>query len=209
MEFQRMSGSGFPCGACDLIWCPFGDHEKMFIRLTVRDCLSLPVASCQVRLDLSGAFDPNEDLPSSGNGRICGAASRTATTNANGAVQFPIYGGGAGRYAIRWEVTALCSDPEIELAIRDDTLCIKSFDFDGSGAINFADTFRFAPMLVPGVGYSGDFRSCSDANIVNYMDTIIYAPHLSGSHACAGGAGQSFLLTKPSGGIPPDCDDLF
>jgi hypothetical protein len=208
MELQRVSGTGLPCGTCDVVWCPAGDYESVWIRVTVRDCLSSPVPSCAVRLDLSGRFDPNNDLgsPTSVNGRICGASSRMATTDSNGAASFDLWGGGAAKFALNWVLTALCADPEIELAARDDTLCIKSFDLNGSGNVNFSDTFKFAPQLNTGAGYSSDFRDCSSANRVNFRDSFLFAVHQS--HFCPGGAGQSFTLLRDTS-IGEDCDEDF
>jgi hypothetical protein len=206
MAFQRKTGTGFPCNETNLVWCPQGDYEKLLIRVTVRDCLSAPVATCDVRLDLSGQFDPTDDLGAATgiNGRICGTASRTATTDANGAAVFEVVGGGGGKYALHWVVTALCADPDIELTAQDDTLCIKSLDFNGTGNINFLDTFKYAPFLSAGSGYSGDFQSCSDGNLVNFLDTFQYAPHLQGGHLCA----SSFTLTRITT-MGSDCNLLF
>jgi hypothetical protein len=189
------------------VWCPAGDYEKMYIRATVRDCLQAPVATCDVRLDLSGTVDILNDISGTNFGRICGTASRTATTDANGAVQFLISGGGAGRFEIHWVLTALCADPDIQLAAKDDTLCIKSFDFTGNGGVNFQDTFKYTPKLSAGTGYSCDFRQCSDGNGVNFQDTFQYTPHLSGGHTCPGGIGAGFNLTTVTTGT--DCDLLF
>jgi hypothetical protein len=108
---------------------------------------------------------------------------------------------------MHWVVTALCADPAIELSANDDTLCIKSFDFNGSGIVNFLDTFQLVQEVAPGTGYSADFRACSAGNIVNFLDTFVYVPHLSGGHACPGST--SFLLTKVIDGLLPDCDELF
>ncbi|MFH1682123.1 MAG: hypothetical protein ABIH26_15955 [Candidatus Eisenbacteria bacterium] len=210
MEFQRVSGTGFPCNQCDLVWCPV-NYEKIWIRVTVRDCLEAPVPDCEVRLDLSGLFDPNDDLvnPDQINGRICGTPSRTGTTGADGAVEFLITGGGAGRFALHWVVTALCAEPAVELAARDDTLCIKSFDFNGTGVVNFQDVFRFMPQLWAGYGYSSDWRHCNGANWVNFGESFLFAPRLNGGDQCPGGYGESFTLTRVIDGLLPDCDDLF
>jgi len=212
MEFARISNlpPHYPCSTCDLVWAPSGTYEAMWIRVTVRDCLSDPVPSCEVRLDLSGLFDPNNDLfsPQNVNGRICGTPSRTAVTGADGAIGFLISGGGAGRHAIHWVVTALCAEPAVELATNDDTLCIKSFDFNGSGAVNFQDTFYFIPQIRAGSGYSGDFRSCSSDNSINFGDTFHFAFRLNGGDKCPGDASQSFLLTRVIDGLLPDCDDI-
>ncbi len=211
MELVRVSGTGIPCSTCDLVWAPSGNYERMWIRVTVRDCLSEPVPSCEVRLDLSGLFDPNNDLlnPQNLNGRICGTPSRTAVTGADGAVGFMISGGGAGRHALHWVVTALCADPAVELAAHDDTLCIKSFDFNGTGSVNFQDTYYFAPAVYRGSGYSADFRHCSvSGNIINFADSFIYAPRVNGGDKCPGGASESFLLTRVIDGLLPDCDDI-
>ncbi|MFH1681112.1 MAG: hypothetical protein ABIH26_10765 [Candidatus Eisenbacteria bacterium] len=211
LVISRVTGTGRPCGTCDLLCCPAGDYDRMLIRVTVRDCLATPVPDCDVRLDLSGTYDPNNDVSNQSIilGRICGTPSRTQTTDASGAVEFPFWGGGAARFAIHWVVSALCADPEIELAARDDTLCIKSFAIRHGVAINFSDLFQFAPKLNAGFGYSADFSFCSEENIVNFRDTIEFARHYYGGHCCPGGSGESFALTRVIDGLLPDCDDIF
>ncbi|MFH1681759.1 MAG: hypothetical protein ABIH26_14090 [Candidatus Eisenbacteria bacterium] len=210
MAFQRVSGTGLPCVTCDAVWSPAGTYEKVWIRVTVRDCLSAPVPTCDVRLDLSGEFDPNNDAgnPLQRNGRICGTASRTLTTDANGVVAFDIYGGGAGKYALHWTVTELKSDPDQMLSDNYDTLCIKSLDFNGTGNVNFQDTFIFAPQLNAGIGYTSDFRNCGPGNTVNFQDTFIYAPRLNAGDTCPGGAAVSFLLVRNTA-MGDDCDIMF
>ncbi len=210
MAFQRVTGTGLPCVTCNVVWSPAGTYEKIWIRVTVRDCLSAPVPSCNVRLDLSGQFDPNNDMGSatSVNGRICGTASRTATTDANGVVAFDLYGGGAAKFALNWVVTALCGDPSVQLSNNYDTLCIKSMDFNGSGNVNFSDTFKFAPQVNAGTGYSSDFRGCGATNAVNFQDVFIYAPRVNAGDVCPGGAGVSFTLTRNTA-MGADCDAIF
>jgi hypothetical protein len=208
MYRARMTGTGLPCNECNLVWSPSGNYETLKIRVTVRDCLSAPVAACDVRLDLAGTIDPNDDLgsPTSLNGRFCGTAARTLTTNANGAVEFVVYGGGSGKVAIHWITTAVCPDPDIQLNDNWDTLCIKSFDYNGSGNVNFTDTNKYLPQLLAGSGYSSDFRNCSDANQVNFTDTNTYLPQLIAGAACPGGT--SFLMTKNTS-MGLDCNQIF
>lgn len=192
------------CATTNLVWTPNQYADYIVIRVTVRDCLENPVELCDVRLDLSGSFDANNDISPGVNGRICGTATRTAQTNANGAVAFNISGGGAGAIFLNWTVTAQCADPEVELCANTDTLCAKSYDFNGTGNINFFDTFKYLPQLNATTGYSSDFAQCSASNIVNFFDTFKYLPRLNNVDACPSG---SFLLTYVDGVL--ECNDIF
>jgi hypothetical protein len=192
------------CGTADLVWTPNELADYIVIRVTVRDCLENPVELCDVRLDMSGSFDANADVTTGVNGRICGSATQTGQTDANGAVSFNLSGGGAGAVMLDWTVTAQCADPEVELCANSDTLCAKSYDFNGSGNINFFDTFKYLPELNSGIGYSSDFAQCSTSNIVNFFDTFKYLPRLNNGDACPSGF---WSLTNVDGVV--ECDDIF
>jgi hypothetical protein len=194
------------CNQCDMIWSPGATTtaDYMVINVTVRDCLENPVATCDVQLDLSGSFDANGDLSGTINGKLCGPATRTAQTDANGVASFEITGGGSGAVMLDWTVTALCADPTVEICANSDTLCAKSFDYDGTLGINFFDTFKYLAGLGAGSSYSSDFASCSGANAVNFFDTFRYLAHLGAPDACAG---ANTPLTLVDGVV--DCDALF
>lgn len=171
------------CTDADLVWCPGDDSgDTLFIRVTVRNCLDDPLDGCDIRLDLSGEGDPQDEI-SGGAMAICGTASRTATSDINGAVEFTITGGGCGRIVLNWTATAECATPEVELCDNSDTLCVKSADFNGSLNVNFLDTFVYLPALNSGTGYCADL-SCDGG--VNFLDTFKYLPHLASSCSCTG-----------------------
>ncbi|MFH1278388.1 MAG: hypothetical protein ABIK65_08415 [Candidatus Eisenbacteria bacterium] len=195
------------CGTADMVWTSSQLADYIVIRVTVRDCLENPVEACDVRLDLSGSFDSNVDVDPTNaanfNGRICGTATRIAATNANGAVAFNISGGGAGAVFLNWTVTAQCADPEVPLCANSDTLCAKSYNYNGDTGINFFDTFKYLPALNAGVGYSSDFAQCSTANGINFFDTFRYLPRLNNGDSCV----EGFNLTKVNNVL--ECDTIF
>ncbi len=188
-----------PCTNTDLRWCPQGDWDHIIIRVTVRNCLDNPLDSCDIRLDLSGIGDPQDEIGSPDGISICGSSSLTQMSDANGAVEFTLTGGGSGRFVLDWIVTAECAVPEVELCSNSDTLCAKSPDFTGNLIVNFWDTFEYLPQLQATVGWSGDFNSgvgtCD--NLVTFWDTFDYLPHLQAVHQCTG-----FYLTP---GTLGDC----
>ena len=139
------------------------------------------------------------------NARLCGTATVTQTTDANGVTNFSLVGGGSGAIVLDYTVTAECADPEVELCANSDTLCAKSVDYNGTGNVNFFDTFKYLPALNTGTGYSADMAACNTSNIVNFFDTFKYLPALNTGAACSGG---SFLLTLNDGGLF-QCDDVF
>jgi len=143
------------CSTCDLVWAPDGSMDTIVLAVTVLDCLENPVDACDVRLDMSGEFDPNNDLGAGVNARICGTATVTQTTDANGVANFTIVGGGAGAIVLDYTVTAECADPEVELCANSDTLCVKSVDYNGTGNVNFFDTFKYLPALNTGAPCAG------------------------------------------------------
>lgn len=192
------------CTTTDLVWTPAGTADVIVISVTVRDCLENPVDTCQVRLDMSGSIDVHTSCGTNITGVICGSASSFATTDANGVAEFTVTGGGGGALFLDWTVTALCADPEVELCTSSDTLCVKSHDVNGSGNINFFDTFKYLPALNAGISYCVDWGSCNTANTVNFFDTFKYLPHLNAADACPSGF---FALTVVDGVI--ECDDLF
>ncbi len=209
LEFQRPTGPGLPCGQCDLVWDPrgAGESENLLIRVTVRDCDGVPVPGSFARLDLSGSFLRHPDITTATVGRICGTPSRSDTTDANGAARLRLRGGGSGRIALHWVVTISWPGDSFVLSDNWDTLCVKSPDFNGSGNVNFLDTFIYVPSLVHGTGYSGDFKACSALNTVNFQDTMFYAPFLFDGSPCQGGPASFVLTTVTSMG--ESCDQLF
>jgi len=174
--------NGLPCGDADLRWCPLDDMDHIIIRVTVRNCLNDPLEGCDIRLDLSGEADAQDELGGTDMG-ICGTQSSTATSDANGAVAFSLTGGGCGRFVLNWTATAECATPEVELCTNSDTLCAKSPDFNGDLQVNYFDTFKYLPQLNSGTGYCGDLQ-CD--GIVNYFDTFQYLPHLNHGGSCTG-----------------------
>ena len=194
------------CTTTDIIWSPSNTTaDYVVIRGTVKDCIDNPVDTCDVQLDLSAGFDMNDDLVAGVSGRICGTSSSTTTTDANGYFEFTVTGGGSGAFIFDWTITALCADPSVEICASSDTLCAKSYDFNGSGNINFFDTFKYLPQLIAGVGYSSDFAACNTSNMVNFFDTFKYLPRLIAGDPCVGG---SFLATSLEGLIY-ECDAIF
>jgi len=195
------------CNQTDVIWCPAGDPDGgITIRVTVRDCLENPVVGCDVRLDISGGYDPNPDVLGGAKpilGHLCGTGTQVLTTGANGDVAFPIHGGGAVMAVLDWTATALCADPDVELMTVSDTVCCKSWDITGDGTTTFWDTFAYLPLLQATVGYSGDWDRCDGTNTVTFWDTFSYLPHLQGAHSCAG-----YTLTVLTG-LVGQCDPLF
>jgi hypothetical protein len=202
LDVIKISG----CATTDLIWCPAGDKDLIRICVTVRDCLEAPVDSCIVRLDLLNfKFDPGDHLGAGVFGRICGTGTYMGNTlNNNGVYCWTLTGGGAGTIMFDWSVTAECADPEVLLCAESDTLCTKSFDFNGSGNVNFFDTFKYLPCLNSGVGYYCDFAQCNATNFVNFFDTFQYLPHLNGSHTCL-----PAVVVATNVELPWDCDDIY
>ncbi len=195
------------CSTTDIIWSPSNTTSAGYvvIRGTVKDCLDNPIDTCRVRLDLSASFDANNDVMPGVSGRVCGTSSRTTETDANGYFEFAVTGGGTGAFIFDWTITALCADPEVEICVSSDTLCAKSYDYNGSGNINFFDTFKYLPQLIAGAGYSSDFAACNTSNMVNFFDTFKYLPRLIDGDPCVGG---SFLATSLEDQIY-ECDDIF
>ncbi len=178
------------------------NFDSLCIAVTVRDCLGAAIETCSVRFDYSGAFDPQNENGGGTNGWLCGTGSATALTDANGTARFYVVGGGAGQLELTWSVTAECADPEVELCAQVDTLCVKSTDFNGSGNINFFDTFKYLPQLSSGSGWSGNMNCASPA--VNFFDTFRYLPDLSAGSACAGfSVGNTFAGADCSAPILP------
>ncbi|MBN1826970.1 MAG: hypothetical protein JW958_11965 [Candidatus Eisenbacteria bacterium] len=194
------------CATTDLVWSPNGSMDTIVLAVTVLDCLENPVSSCDVRLEMSGQFDPANELGASGNnGAICGTQTVTQATDANGVTSFTLTGGGAGAMILDYTVTAECADPEVELCAGSDTLCVKSVDFNGTGNVNFFDTFKYLPQLNSTTGYTGDMAACAATNVVNFFDTFKYLPALNSVAACPSG---SWTLTLNDGGIY-ECDDIY
>ena len=173
------------CADADLVWCPGDDSgDMLYIRVTVRNCLDDPLDGCDIRLDLSGEGDSQDEV--AGAMAICGSASMTETSDINGAVEFTITGGGCGRIVLNWTATAECATPEVELCDNSDTLCVKSADFTGDLAVNFLDTFKYLPALAGGSGYCADLSCDAGDDSVNFLDTFKYLPHLAAACSCTG-----------------------
>ncbi|MBN1826520.1 MAG: hypothetical protein JW958_09650 [Candidatus Eisenbacteria bacterium] len=170
------------CADADLVWCPGGDADFIVIRATVRNCLDDPLAGCNLRLDLDGQGDPQDEMGAT-NIAICGSQSQTQASDANGAAAWVITGGGCGRFDLDWTITAECATPEVELCDNTDQFCVKSADFTGDLTVNFFDTFKYLPALNSGLGYCADFN-CDGA--INFFDTFKYLPHLNGACSCTG-----------------------
>jgi len=175
--------NALPCGDADLRWCPVDDMDNIIIRATVRNCLNDPLEACDLRLDLDGTGDSQDEL-GGGSIAICGSQSSVVASDANGAVEWVLTGGGCGRFILDWTVTAECADPEVELCDNSIELCAKSPDFNGDLTINFFDTFAFLPALNSGSGYCADL-DCSGGN-VNFFDTFQFLPHLNHGGGCTG-----------------------
>lgn len=132
---------------------------------------------------------PAAPEPSIGAGariKLCGwtdPPSYFAETDADGAAAFPLRGGGCGRIALDWAIVALCAGPELELYNHQDTLCVKSADFNGDGHVQFVDTFMFLPMLTAGAGYCGDLN-CDGG--VTFNDVFRFLPLIGTAPQCSG-----------------------
>ncbi len=175
-----------PCADADAVWSPDGTLDTLCIRVTVRNALGGALDTCAVRLDLSATADPDPIVGA--NIGICGSTAGALTlfdtTDANGAAEFKITGGGCGRLELQWTATALCAIPEVELCSDTTQVCVKSPDFTGDLTVNFFDTFKYLPQLSSGSGYCGDLN-CS-AGVVNFFDTFKYLPALSSGASCTG-----------------------
>lgn len=187
---EAQNGNG--CADADLRWCPAGDMDQIVIRATVRNCLDDPLSGCTLRLDLAGQADPTD---ATANMMVVGTASRTAVSDANGAVAWFITGGGCGRFNLDWTITAECADPQVELCATSTQFCAKTADFNGDGTLNFFDTFKYLPQLTAGAGYCADLN-CN--GIANFFDTFQYLPHLT-----HGGTYAGFTLTVAALGTCP------
>ena len=60
---------------------------------------------------------------------------------------------------------------------------VKSPDFNGTGHINFTDTWKYLPELSAGIGICGNLSNDA-SGLVNFTDTTKYLPHLNGNHVC-------------------------
>lgn len=192
------------CSTTDLVWAPDGSADRLVFRATVVDAgADAPIPDCDLQLDLSGWLDPSGDLGAGVNGVVCGSSSRFATTDSSGAAEFVLTGGGCGVVGLTFVLTGLCGEDPLLLYEGADTFCVKSPDFNGSGNVNFFDTFKFLPQLNLGVGYCCDMAQCSPAEECNFFDTFRYLPHLAAASACEGG---HFLLAVVDEGYDPPLD---
>ncbi len=176
---------GTACGDADGFFSYQGNKATIDICVTVNDCLQSPVDTCTVRLDYGIKYDAQGDLNAGTNGRVCGTGSTLGQTSANGVVCFELLLGGGGAAVLDWTVTAQCASPEVFLAGASDTLCYRATDFNGSGNVNFFDTFKYLPQLNSGAGYTGNLNC---APPVNFFDTFQYLPDLNAGAACVGGS---------------------
>lgn len=176
---------GTACADADAFFSYAGNKGTIDICVTVNDCLQSPVDTCDVRLDYGLKYDAQDELVPGANGRVCGLGSATGATDANGVVCFELLLGGGGAGVVDWTVTAECASPEVFLAGASDTLCFRSTDFNGTGNVNFFDTFKYLPQLNAGVGYTGNMNCIAP---VNFFDTFQYLPDLNAGVACAGGS---------------------
>jgi len=158
------------CQNADIVWSLSSSRpmDLLFLRVTVRDCDSVPVEECDLQVEIQGWGDPQDEIEPA-KMSVCGNPSRFATTDADGAAEILVIGGGAGRIVLAWTVTANCGGP-IDLGTNSDTLCVKSHDLTGDLKINFFDVFKYLPQLSIGLGWSGDY--ICDGNI-NFFDTSI------------------------------------
>ncbi len=182
--FEVQSGS--PCSDADAVWSPDGSLDLLCVKVTVRNALDSPLDLCAVRLDVSGLADPNGVVASDIGlcGSTAGSATFYDTTNANGAVEFCMTGGGCGELELTWTATALCATPEVELCTGVEELCVKSPEFTGDLLVNFFDTFKYLPQLGATTGFCADLNC--DGGQVNFFDTFMYLPALAGPASCSG-----------------------
>lgn len=180
-EVQSVSS----CADADAVWVPDGSRDLLCVKVTVRNALDNPLASCAVRLDVTAQADPNSVVAA--NIGLCGSTGGAATfydtTDANGAVEFCMTGGGCGALELSWTATALCASPEVELCSNVEALCVKSPDMTGDLQVQFADTFKYLPQLSAGSGYCGDF-TCDGA--ITFVDNFVYLPPLANGASCSG-----------------------
>lgn len=192
------------CGTTDIIWTPAANADVLLFRATVTDGdTGAPFPGCELRLEISGWFQSDFVTGMEAHGVVCGPAARTATTDANGTVEFEITGGGCGVAGLHWTLSALCVDPPMILYEGEDTLCVKSYDMDGSGDIDFFDTFKYLPGLVGALGYCCDFAQCSSLHACNFFDTFKYLPHLTALEDCTG---EMVQLVDLDAGYDPEND---
>lgn len=182
--FEVQSAS--PCADADAVWSPDGSLDLLCVKVTVRNGLDNPLNLCAVRLDVTAQADPNASVGENIGmcGSVGGAITFYDTTDANGAVEFCMTGGGCGALELTWTATALCASPEVQLCTGVENLCVKSPEFTGNLNVDFFDTFEFLPMLGAGTGYCGDMNC--DGGTVNFFDTFIYLPALGGPANCSG-----------------------
>ncbi len=176
-----------PCADADALWIPDGSRDLLCVKVTVRNALADPLPLCVVRLDVTALAEPNAAVASDIG--LCGSTAGVAvffdTTDANGAVEFCLTGGGCGELELSWTATALCASPEVELCSGVENLCVKSTDLNGSLSTTFLDTFKYLPMLASASGFCGDFN-CNGG--VNFLDTFLYLVPLSSAASCTGDA---------------------
>ncbi|NNE08724.1 MAG: hypothetical protein HKN20_09200, partial [Gemmatimonadetes bacterium] len=104
-----------PCPEVDAIWCPAGDMDSIIVRATVRNALGELVPDCLIRLDVSSVGTPDPSMGGGAQVQLCGNGEFHQLTDANGAVAFPLFGGGCGTIEVAWTLTAECAAPEFQL----------------------------------------------------------------------------------------------
>lgn len=184
-----------PCANGDAMRCiAAAVYDVLTVRATVRDCAGEPVSGCPVLYDIWGYADPHT-IVEPAIMMIEGAQSASTTTDAAGAVAFPVNGGGAGRVAIFHSIRA--GNPLIQICLDSDTLCVKSSDMTGDLTVNFFDVFKWLPQSSAGLGWPADLNCQGTVNFFDLFSGFLARLNM-------GATGTGFELFPAD--LGPDCE---
>ncbi len=160
------------CNDADGVFSWQGNRSTIEICVTVRDCAMQPVEGSSVFLALDVAGDLTDEFSGSAEMRINIDGDLTGTTDAQGVSNWEVLVGGCGKVQIDWTATA----DGVELGNDTKTYCIKSYDMNGNGVVNFFDTFLCLPQYYAGTGWAANWN-CTQP--VNFFDLFEFLPDLN------------------------------
>ncbi len=169
---REMKIGGTACSSADALFSWHGNRGTIDIYVTVRDCASQPVGGSDVQLGFVVAGDPTDEFAASAEMRINVDSELNGTTDAAGVALFEVLVGGCGQVQIDWTATA----DGVELGTDSQSYCVRAFDMNGSGEVNFYDTFLCLPQYFTGVGWAADFSCVAP---INFFDLFHYLPDLN------------------------------